>query len=183
MPGGFPVDGVLAVQAVRMAALAVLAGMVVYTDIRYRIVRNLHVVIAMGFGLVTGVAQRLTDGSWQTCDNSITGAATGLCAGVFLYWLGGIGAGDAKWLAGVGALSGPLFLVHVAVGASVAGFVLAAAHLLRHGGWREAARGLLTSNRTDRRVEIENPASTRTIPFGAAISLGVWWALYALGGV
>ena len=55
----------------------------------------------------------------------------GVSIGVFLFWLGGFGGGDAKLLAALGATLGPRALLPFLFYAAIAGGLLAGVALVR----------------------------------------------------
>ena len=59
------------------------------------------------------------------------GLGLGFAIGVFLFWLGGFGGGDAKLLAALGATLGPRALPAFLFYVAIAGGLLAAVALLR----------------------------------------------------
>ena len=59
------------------------------------------------------------------------GLVLGSALGLLLFWLGGFGGGDAKLLAGLGAVCGPWAFVSLLVYVAVAGGVMAIVAVLR----------------------------------------------------
>ncbi len=59
------------------------------------------------------------------------GLVLGSALGVLLFWLGGFGGGDAKLLAGLGAVCGPWAFLSLLVYIAVAGGVMALVALVR----------------------------------------------------
>lgn len=122
-----------------------------------------------------------------------SGAVGGLVAGGFffvLFLLGGMGGGDVKLMAAVGAWVGSTQVVTMLIAAAFAGGLLALAymifgHLVRQTlrNVLELARFRLTSGlRPHPFLNVREPGSMR-VPFGAAIAMGtlycagnaVWW--------
>lgn len=166
------------IAMVRTAALVALLVITAWTDFRQRRILNKHLVVGLIVAMVTaGLLQWLRDDA--TCWIAITGAACGLCAGFFLFWMGGIGAGDAKLLATIGAFGAPELVLWTLTRGAMVGFVMAVVHLIRHGGWRVAMNGFFGSHREERREEIAQPHSARTIPFGIALAAGALWEIFA----
>jgi prepilin peptidase CpaA len=64
-------------------------------------------------------------GGWSAAGLSIAGWAVGLSLFFPMFALGGMGAGDVKLLAAVGAFVGPLAVVWVALFTSIAGGIIA----------------------------------------------------------
>jgi prepilin peptidase CpaA len=104
------------------------------TDVRTRRIPNLLTFGAAALGLVAHSA-------FSGFDGFLTGAAGWLAgAGLFLpfFLLGGMGAGDVKLLAALGAWLGPRDAFWLAVYASLAGGAMAIAVALAHGYLRTA---------------------------------------------
>ena len=102
------------------------------------------------------VAAGLGCGFWAGGPAGLGMAAAGTAAGFLiflaLHWLGGMGGGDVKLMAGFGALLGPAGIVAAAVVAAIAGALMATAVLL----WRPRQAA---------------------IPYAPAIVTGVWIVL------
>ncbi|GGG00584.1 A24 family peptidase [Paenibacillus abyssi] len=97
----------------------------VVTDLRERKIYNAIVFPS----LLTAWFGHWTTGGWSALSMSLTGFLTGFCILLIPYLLGGIGAGDVKLLALVGALKGALFVLATSfymalIGAAMALFIL-----------------------------------------------------------
>jgi prepilin peptidase CpaA len=134
--------------------------------------------------LVLGVAYNLYAGGWLGLQQSILGLLTGLGILLIPFALGGMGAGDVKLLAVIGALKGPLFVFYTAIFMALAGGILALAVLVYQGKlWsllKILARGtwlFLISRGKVRVFEFDQQISF--IPYGLAITAGAigayWW--------
>jgi len=132
------------------------------------------VLLAFGYWIVKG------DG------RALLYAALGLLIGfillLFLYLLGGMGAGDVKLMAALGALVGWQNIWNIVLYSLVAGGLVAAVYLLLRG---ELGRGLRNTWRLIRRAKF--PGSGRAgelewksigkIPYGVAIAMGTFYTL------
>jgi prepilin peptidase CpaA len=126
----------------------------------------------MAFGLMVGVLS----GGWLGLRSSMLGWLLGAAILLLPYLLGGIGAGDVKLLAAIGALKGPEFVLWAAVYTAFAGGVLALAELgrLRAIPW---LLGALVGNRTGSEDSPQAAVRPASIPYGPAIAAGVVLAL------
>lgn len=140
-------------------------------------------------GLAAALALRALQDPAQVVPG-LLGAAFGLGVSLPLFALGGLGGGDVKLLAAVGAFLGPGKLVTALLAAGVVGGAMAlavavwsgalAATLARTGGlllrW-------LTLGRAGERRTLGAPGVV-TVPYGVAIAVGavVGWFLPPLGG-
>ena len=79
----------------------------VYTDLRYRKVFNFLIVSAIIIGLGLNF---IIDGN-AGLKNSLAGMGAGFCFLIIFYLLEGVGAGDVKFMAAVGALKGMRFVL------------------------------------------------------------------------
>lgn len=100
---------------------------------------------------------------WRGFGWAILGAVSGFAVFLVFYVLGGMGGGDVKLMAGVGAVLGPLLLVKAALWVAGAGGVWALAVL----GYRR-----LAWSPGDARKAWSEP-----IPYAPAIGIGVALAL------
>jgi len=133
-----------------------------FTDLKKRLIYN-HVLLPallLGF-LLAGV-----EGGLQGLKQSGAGLALGFLLLALPYYLGGMGAGDVKMLATIGALQGPQFTFHTFLSSALIGGVWALVHLVR-----QKKLTLLTGK----------VASTDTLPYGAILALGALFT-YIGGG-
>lgn len=127
------------------------------------------------------------------CLNSIVGGVDGLIssllgglAGFFLlffgYLLGGIGAGDVKLLAAVGAFLGPKLVFCAFIWMALSGGVLAILFVLWKGAFRQTFRNLKLLIQgwtlgTDSSIDLKNPSLLK-LPRAVSIALGALVAAF-----
>jgi prepilin peptidase CpaA len=145
------------------------------TDVRTRSIPN----ILSGAAFVAGVIMNLLlSGRWGLV-SSLAGAVIGV--GVLLgpFALGGIGGGDVKMMGAVGALLGPLSVLHaLAVGLMLGGIVMIL-HLVGLGRLREklaSTASMLTGAWSAKslvplRLSDEDAAAV-TLPYSVPLGLG-----------
>lgn len=177
-------------------ALFLLLVVCAYTDITRNKVYNWCTLPGIGVGLALAY---LAGGVASHPSFSLVNSALGLAAGggvILLFSLfGGIGLGDVKLMAAVGALTGFPFVMWSLLYSSMVGFAIAMGVLIWKG---QVAGGLkrsfLFALRWKRREEAVPPAKgeafaepsapegakrpAETIPFGAAIAFGTLWAFF-----
>ncbi len=92
----------------------IVLGVATFTDLRSRRIPNWLVFPFFGCGFVVWVWLH----GWQGAQQSLSGAGLGLLIYGFLFLMGGMGAGDVKLCAAIGAWIGPyqLFLALVMTG-------------------------------------------------------------------
>jgi prepilin peptidase CpaA len=116
------------IALVSQLALVVAAIAAVF-DLKTKRIPN---VLTFGGALCGCLLQASTDGT-----RGLGLAIAGWLIGVLLFFpffaLGGMGAGDVKLVGAIGACLGPLGALHVALGAAIAGGVVAVMVSLRHG--------------------------------------------------
>lgn len=145
-------------DSVAAALLALALAVAVVSDLRVRKVPNALTgpAVLMGFAL----------GAFGHGPHGLRLSLEGAALTLPLYALrGGLGAGDVKLLAAVGALAGPRFALWTLLGTGLAGGLLGAAYL--------ATRGL------DLRRE---GWAGRRLPYAPAVALGAAWAALVLHG-
>lgn len=95
-------------------------------DIRYGRIPNWMTFPAIVAGLTYHTATAGVPGLMS----SLAGTATGFSVFIVFYALGGMGAGDVKLMAAVGALLGPRETLYAALFTAIAGGIYALAHLV-----------------------------------------------------
>jgi prepilin peptidase CpaA len=152
------------------------------TDLRRRRIPNWLVGLSFAAALITATATRGGAGLGQSLQGALLGSSI---LGV-LYLLGGMGMGDVKLCAAVGAWIGPGQLIMALVMMGLAGGVIAlgwatAGGFLRESlegagnlvfGWTRRGRGLHQS------PTLESPGA-RSIPYAPAIAVGAIFSFWA----
>ncbi|HOT98226.1 MAG TPA: A24 family peptidase [bacterium] len=146
----------------QLAALLILVGCAAWWDVKSRRIPNGLTLPALVLGLLShGLAHGMTG-----VGSALAGAAAGgVILGIF-YLLDGMGAGDVKLMAAVGALLGWPLAVAALLGTAIAGGALALVLVIRHGiisGWSYSKRG-------------ESLLRIR-LPYGVAIAAGTLWII------
>lgn len=104
------------------------------TDLRARRIPN----VLTGTAAIGAVLFHLATGGWLVAAWSIVGMVVGALLFLPMFALRGMGGGDVKLLAAVGAWLGPGHVVTAALATSIAGGVLALLVALGYGYLREA---------------------------------------------
>jgi len=164
------------IELVRHVCLLGLAVACVYTDLAWGKIYNLATLPALVLGLILAL---LLDAAGPGYPRLIAAlAAAALAAGLLLlpYLVGGMGAGDVKLMAAVGALGpGVAFAVTAVVFSAITGFAIAIGVLIWKGrllqGLKDSARALVTFKAKPR-----EGAEPVTVPYGVAIGIGTLWA-------
>jgi prepilin peptidase CpaA len=161
--------------------VAVLA-VATFTDLRSRRIPNWLVLPFLAVGL--GISGWLH--GWHGLGKSAEGMALGLVAFGVLHLMGGMGAGDVKLCAAIGAWVGPGQLMLAMVATALAGGILAIGWAVWGGfmgemlkgsgdlmfGWRK--RGTLAHPD----LVLENPKA-RKMPYAPAIAIGTLFSFFA----
>ena len=141
--------------------------------------------LAGGFGWQIGRA------GWHGAWTALAGAVVGFAVFLIFYWMGGMGGGDIKLMAGFGALLGTQGLLEAALWTAGVGGFLALGTLgcrwvwkqwLQNGWLGKVWRGPSTGNAllsSELSPEQQQAAADRaaSIPYAPAIALGVWISL------
>ena len=172
-----------------LVAVAVATLVAAATDLWKFKVYNLLTVPTLALGVVVTTSL----GGVEGLKTSLLGAGLGFVLLVFFYAAGGVGAGDVKLLAAVGAWFGPYLTLQVFIASALCGGVYAMALVFARGGVLAMAVELLAARGT-----LTNPASwrlptatietevrradrrRRLVPFAAMTCLGffatmAWW--------
>ena len=141
-------------------------------------------------GLGTAVAVRALWGGWPTLKQGLWGALLG--AGIlFLFFLvRGIGAGDVKLMAAVGAWVGLDGALKVLIATAFAGGVLALVYMIFYKQVASTFRNLgsilkyhfTRGIRPHPRLSLQSPQTIR-MPYGLAIAAGTLYLLFSTGNL
>jgi prepilin peptidase CpaA len=125
-----------------MTALYIFVGTLLalacVSDLRTRRIPNVLTVSAAGAALLF----HATTGGWSAAGWSLAGLFVGALLFFPMFALRGMGAGDVKLLAAVGAWLGPGQVATVALATSIAGGVIAVVVALAHGYLKKALTNL-----------------------------------------
>jgi prepilin peptidase CpaA len=117
------------------AVVIVASGIATVTDVtRFRVANALTLPL-----LASGLVYHLAVGGWTGLLASFVGALFGFAALVWLYAIGGMGAGDVKFMAGVGAWLGMPMAREVLIAAALVGGVYALVAVIATGRLAETA--------------------------------------------
>ena len=115
---------------------------------------------------LAGIAWMLWHSGWRGGLSSVAGTVAGFAVFLIFYWLGGMGGGDVKLMAGFGAVLGIERLLEAALWTAAFGGIMAAGAVAFNFIHKASER---SRNNAKRRVE--------AIPYAPAIALGAWAAL------
>ncbi|MBO8126931.1 MAG: prepilin peptidase [Firmicutes bacterium] len=164
-------------MTLRDCLLGVLVVGAVYTDLRLRRIPNR---LLLPF-LLLGVFVNTWVAGWSGLLDSLAGSGLGLLLLLLPYLAGGIGGGDVKFLATVGALTGPVFIWRAFLAGAIAGGVLSLVQLAFQGRllqvlkrvgfwlWQVVTPGMEPAT-------LENLESDRKwgkLPYAVPLSIGV----------
>lgn len=179
------------------AALVVLSTLAVYFDLARRKIPNFLTFPAMLLGLL----YHALSGGWGGLWSALLGLLAGTGLLLIPFILGGMGAGDVKFLAAVGALQGPGFVLGAVLLAALIGGAVALVYLLLQRRLWQTLRFLLLGllhlplaylaarlpypalQALARRLEppaMEKDGKRLYLPYGLSIALG---ALFTLSGL
>jgi prepilin peptidase CpaA len=143
--------------------------------------------------LLLGLATSTVLGGWAGLVSSLLGAGLGFVLLVFFFAAGGVGAGDVKLLASVGAWLGPHLTFEVFVASAFFGGAYSLALVLNRGGVLQLALKLIAAKASllapgswrlpESTIEVEvcrPDRRRRLVPFAAMTCLGffatiAWW--------
>jgi prepilin peptidase CpaA len=153
-----------------------------FTDLHSRRIPNWLVLPFMAAGICVSAWMH----GWEGIRHSLSGLALGAALFGLLYWLGGMGMGDLKLCAAIGAWVGPKQLLLALVITSMAGGVMALCWAAAGGFLGELFEGtgdLLfgfgkRGLRPDPAHTLSNP-SARKMPYAPAIAIGTIVSFFA----
>ena len=161
--------------------LALTLVVCLFTDLKQRKIYNKVIFPVLIFGIIYNIVTAGLPGLYQ----SLLGMAAGLGILIIPFALGGMGAGDVKLLAVIGAVKGPLFVLYAAIGMALAGGILALVVLAYKGmlfqSIRIFLRGIWLMIISRFRVfQFDFGDSDKImLPYGFAIAIGAvsayWW--------
>jgi prepilin peptidase CpaA len=133
-----------------------------FTDLRNRRIPNWLVVPFLVIGLVASAWQQ----GWHGLGHSLAGLGLGLLIYGFLFWMGGMGAGDVKLAAAIGAWIGPNQLFIALVVTAMAGGIMVLGWALFGGFLKDLFKG--AGNHLKRKM-----------PYAPAIAIGTLISFFA----
>jgi len=157
-------------------------GVATFTDLRSRRIPNWLVLPFLGAGIAVS---SLLHG-WHGAGQSLAGMGLGLLIYGVLFWMGGMGAGDVKLCAAIGAWIGPHQLMFAVIVTGLVGGVMVLCWAAWGGFLRELFTGAgdLMFGRKDREkagdgeMTLANPLR-RKIPYAPAIAIGTLISFFA----
>ncbi|MFC4098838.1 A24 family peptidase [Paenibacillus xanthanilyticus] len=153
------------------AIMLLVLALCVVTDVRSRKIYNNVIAPALVLAVVYHAA---TDG-WSGLLHMLIGLGAGFAILLIPYLLGGMGAGDVKLLALVGALKGAGFVMAASVYMALFGAVMALAIVLFKNGFRARIRYMqyvLVCIRYRLKLPLQGHFVSGTYPYGVAIAAG-----------
>jgi len=145
------------------------------TDVLYGKIFNIVTLPALGTGIVINGFLGL-----RGIEMSLLGAVIGFVPFYIVFRLGGIGGGDVKLMAGIGALKGFPFVGWALFYSILIGGAMAMIKLIWEGrfwsGLRRTGQVLLSLIVPGLRPLAPDPSLAGRVPFGLAIALGTLWA-------
>lgn len=155
----------LSMSPVSLVAIGV-ASIAAYLDLRYRRIPNWLTVGALAIGLLLHGYESGLQGVFSAS----LGAGLGLAVLLPFYVLRGVGAGDVKLLAGLGALFGPSGLIGVALLGALVGGVMSLVALA-------VQRRLVFAIAQLASLRLVPSSRGVKLPYGVAIASGVYLSL------
>jgi prepilin peptidase CpaA len=135
-------------------------------------------------GLVSALMIRCAVFGWAGLKGGFTGLIFAGGIFYFLFLLGGMGGGDVKLMAAVGAWAGIQQAMSILAGSAVAGGILAVWYVLAYGKLRQTllntvalAQHHLTSGLRPHPVLNIRESSTVRIPYGLAVAVGTFYCV------
>jgi len=155
----------------------VVLAIATFTDLRSRRIPNWLVLPFLPLGIVVSGWLH----GWHGVMQSLEGMGAGLLIFGIFFWMGGMGAGDVKLCAAIGAWIGPSQLFIALVLTGLAGGVMVIAWAAYAGFLRDLFKGtgdLVFGGEKRSEVKLSNPMR-RKMPYAPAIAIGVLFSFFA----
>ena len=160
----------------------VVLAVATFTDLRSRRIPNW---LVLPF-LAAGLAMSTFLYGWRGLEQSFAGMGLGILIYGFFFWMGGMGAGDVKLCAAIGAWIGPSQLLIAVVAAGLAGGILVLCWAACAGFFMDLFKGagalmfgrLRRDGSGDADLAISSPLR-RKIPYAPAIAIGTLISFFA----
>jgi prepilin peptidase CpaA len=155
----------------------VVVAVATFTDLRSRRIPNW---LVLPF-LPLGVAVSGWLGGWHGVVQSLEGLGLGILVFGVLFWMGGMGAGDVKLCAAIGAWIGPGQLMIALVLTGLAGGVMVLGWAIYAGFLKELFKGtgdLVFGWKNRTKATISDPLR-RKMPYAPAIAIGTLMSFFA----
>ncbi|MBB3113822.1 prepilin peptidase CpaA [Paenibacillus phyllosphaerae] len=162
------------------ALLLAVLSICVVTDIRSRKIYN-NVILPV---FVLAVVFQTATSGWDGALHALAGLAVGFAILFIPYMLGGMGAGDVKLLALVGALKGVGFVLVASFYMALVGALMALLIVLFKKGFRERVRFVqyvAVCIRFRLKLPLQGAFTSGTYPYGVAIAGGCLFGLMLKG--
>jgi prepilin peptidase CpaA len=160
----------------------IVVAVATFTDLRSRRIPNWLVLPFLAAGItVSG----WLDG-WHGIAQSLMGLGLGILLFGVLFWMGGMGAGDVKLAAAIGAWIGPMQLFFALVVTGIVGGIMAVGWAIAGGFLSDLLKGsgnLVFGRKKGEtapgeELTLSNP-KTRKMPYAPAIALGTLISFFA----
>ncbi|MCH2212777.1 MAG: A24 family peptidase [Fuerstiella sp.] len=139
--------------------------------------------------VLSGLVYTTCMGGWGGLGSGLAGMATGLACLLPLYAVGGMGAGDVKLMAGIGAWLGWQITLEAFIVSVIVGAIMAVLMVLYCGTWKKHYENFLTilsewiviRNPYElSRIAAERKPTMALLPYGIPICIGsIGYFLYA----
>jgi len=136
---------------------------------------------------LAGLGYQACLGGWTGLGEGLVGLGLGFGLLILFYWKGGLGAGDVKALAALGAWLGPWQTLYLFVYMAFSGVLLAIIVLLKRGllwsklkkGWASLLNKILLRPHSSMPPPVPapvtpaSPATDASMPYGVALAMGM----------
>ncbi len=157
--------------------IVVVLAVATYTDLRSRRIPNWLVLPFLPIGIAVSAWLH----GWHGVEQSLAGLGVGLLIFGLFFWMGGMGAGDVKLCAAIGAWIGPSQLFIALVLTGLAGGVMVIAWAAYTGFLKDLFKGtgaLLLGGAERAEMKLSNPGR-RKMPYAPAIAIGTLFSFFA----
>jgi prepilin peptidase CpaA len=172
--------GVCGMHSIAWWPTVIVLAIATYTDLRWRRIPNWLVFPFLLAGIVVSAVVH----GWHGLGQSFEGLGLGLLIYGILFWMGGMGAGDVKLCAAIGAWIGPQQLFFAMIVTAIAGGLIVLGYAVWGGFLKELLPGMGTlifgsSGAAGRSEMVLSNPRKRKIPYAPAIAVGTLMSFFS----
>ncbi|ADL11780.1 peptidase A24A prepilin type IV [Acetohalobium arabaticum DSM 5501] len=154
--------------------LGIILAVAMWIDIKDKIIPNWLTFSLMLLGLIINLS---IDG-WSGLLFSLQGLGVGLAIFLIPFVLGGLGAGDVKLVAGIGAVKGVKFVLLDSLVIAIVGGIISLFILIQEKKLGRMIKKVIYRLPFKSLSDREDQEGNDAFPYGVAVAFGTWYTLF-----